>query len=111
MCLRVDEAGIQPRGGCPRAEHAADAGSRNQRGDVVWNRIFDTGVAGARDIATIQHVPKREIVGKNQRGFLRLARGGGLAKRERKRGPETVLRVRIIKRPLARFRRGHRAEN
>lgn len=88
-----------------------NAGGGDQRGDVVWNRVLDGGVAGARDIAAEKHIPKREMMPQDEGRLLLVCGRSGLTQREGERRPEAVLRVRVIKRPLARFRRGYRAEN
>ena len=111
ICLRKDEAHIQPRGGCARAEHTPDSALRKQRGNLVWHGILDAGVGGPRDVAGIQHVPQRETMAQYEVNLF-LARGRrGLVQRERKRRPEAILRVRVIERLLAGFRRGHCAED
>lgn len=111
ICLRKNEARIQSRGSSTRAEHTRYSAGRNQRGNLVWYRVLNAGVAGSRDVAGIQHVPQRETMAQDQRNLL-LARGRRrFAQRECERRPEAVLRVRIIKRLRAGFRRGHCAED
>ena len=81
--MRKDEAGIEPRGGGSRAEHAGDAGARDQRGDIVRDGVFDAGVAGSRDLAGSEHIPKRETMAQQKRGLLLDGCGLLLAKRKR----------------------------
>ena len=101
ICLREDEAGIEPRGGGSRAEHTGNLGGRNQRGNIVCDGVFDAGIAGTRDFAGGEHVPKREAMAQQQRCLFLDGCGLLLVERESENRPEAILRVRIIKRLLA----------
>ncbi len=97
-------------GGGACAKDALDFRLGEERGDVVGHDIFDTRVACPDDGATVENVPKGDVVLQKHRFFLIDSRGERLVQDACENFPETVLRVPVIEALFARFGRGDGTE-
>lgn len=97
-------------GGGACAKDVLDFCFREERGDVVRHNVFDACVASANDGATVENVPKGDVVLQKHRFFLIDRCRERLVQDACENFPEPVLRMSVVKSLFARFGRGNGTE-